>query len=123
MALQKMPEEDWLLLDNCYFEEQRFRRELLDNQRNEVMQVMPEGRAACIETLEMIVAFLTARYPQYFSFTDPSCEYIHNKLTSKTFRVVEPYTEHPLAVAAQLVMEDLNIIVQGAGDDPEEHYL
>lgn len=123
MGLQKMPEDDWLLLDQCYLEEQQLRRELLEKCPNEVMQVLPGSHDACVETLEMMVEFFTTQFPQYFSFTDRSRHYIHNRLTDKVFRVVEPFEEQPLAVAAQLCMEDMNIMIQGAGDDPDEHYL
>ena len=123
MGLQKMPEDEWLLLDKCYLEEQKLRRELLDKCPEEVMQVLPGSHDACVETLEMMVEFFTSRYPQHFTFTDSSRCYVHNRITDKVFRVVEPYDEQPLAVAAQLCMEDMNIMMQGAGDDPEEHYL
>ena len=123
MGLQKMPEDDWLMLDSCYLEEQRLRRDLLDKCPSEVMQLLPGSHDACVETLEIVVSFLTGRYPQYFALIDPSGTRIHNRLTNKTFRIVEPFEEPPLAVAAQLCMEDMNIMITGAGDDRDEHYL
>ncbi|PSS27509.1 hypothetical protein M430DRAFT_82927, partial [Amorphotheca resinae ATCC 22711] len=123
MGLRKMPEEDWLILDNLYEKEQEFRRHLLETNRNGVMQVLPVAEEACQETLEYIVAFLTRRFPSQFQRPKGKPDYIHNLITNRTFRITAPYEEHPLAVAAQLVMEDINLLLQGEGDDPNQYYL
>jgi hypothetical protein len=123
MGLRKMPEDDWLILDNLYKEEQAFRTHLLESNRNGVMQVLPVAEEACAETLEYIVEFLIRRFPSLFRRPYGKPEYIHNLVTNKTFRTTAPYDEHPLAVAAQLVMEDINLLMQGTGEDPKEYYL
>jgi len=122
MALRKMPEEDWLALDNLYEEEQKFRSELIRTQREQVWETLPGSEEAVAETLEYIVQFLTRRYPQYFQHPKGNPDYIHNLITNKTFKIVAPYETHPLEVAAQLVMEDINLLMKGDGDDPE-YYL
>ena len=119
----KLPEDDLFLLDKEYIEQQKFRRHLLKEKREGVMQCLPGSEDACAETLDLIVSFLTQRYPYLFVPVPEKPGYLHNRITDLTFKISKPYEIHPLEVAAQLVMEDLNILMQGAGDDPEQHYL
>ena len=123
MGIRKMNELDWLLLDNRYTKEQMLRKHLLDCEREGVMQCLPGSEEACYETLEYIVTFLTRRYPKLFYMSEKNPGNICNGITGKVFRIVRPLDMHPLEIAAQLVMEDVNLLIQGAGPDPEEHYL
>lgn len=118
-----MPREEWLLLDNQYSKEQALRTHLLENQRREVFQYRPGSELACKEMLEEVVSFFTRRYPQFFYHPNGETDKIHNALTKKTFRIHEPFDIHPLEVAAQLTMEDMNLLVQGGGADPDQFYL
>ena len=120
MGLRKMPAERWLVIDNLYVPEQRLRRELLATHRQGVMQCLPGSELACEEVLDLIVDFLTKRYPQQFVRPCEKPEYLTNRITGLTFKVTKPYTLHPLEVAAQLVMEDINLLMKGEGDN---HYL
>lgn len=122
MGIRKMPEEDWLVLDNLYEMEQEFRRSLIKNHRKGVWQTLPGSEEAVDETLEYIVKFLTKRYPQYFQYPNGNRSYIHNLITNKTFKIVAPYDDPPIEVAAQLVMEDINLLIQGDKDDTD-YYL
>lgn len=47
MGIRKMPEEDWLIIDNKYEEEQELRRYLLETNCDGVMQVLPGTEDAC----------------------------------------------------------------------------
>jgi hypothetical protein len=124
MGIQKVGDEsDWLALDNRYRAEQQLRRDLLKTHRRAVMQILPGSEAACIEVLETTVSYLSQRFPHFFFHPNGKLDYIHNRLTKLTFRIKEPFEFPPLEVAAQLVMEDLNLLIQGFGDDPEQHYL
>jgi hypothetical protein len=123
MGIQKTTQEEWLALDDRYLGEQALRRELLEDHREGVMQALPGTEGACLETLEFAVSFLTRRYPRLFFHPDGKTDYIHNSLTKRTFRVCEPLDTPALEVAAQLLMEDLNVLIQGFGDDPDQHYL
>ena len=122
MGLRKMPEDDWLALDDLYHQEQELRRFLLGTDRNGVMQYLPGSELACEEALECIVNFMTRRYPQYFRLLKENPGYIYNTLTNLTFKVKAPYEQHPLEVAAQLCMEDINLLLKGPGND-NEYYL
>lgn len=124
MGIQKVGyESDWLALDNRYRAEQQLRRDLLKTNRRAVMQILPGSEAACIEVLETIVSYLSQRFPHLFFHPNGELDYIHNVLTNLTFRIKGPFKVPPLEVAAQLVMEDLNLLIRGFGDDPEQHYL
>jgi hypothetical protein len=121
MGIRKMPEEDWLVLDNLYEQEQKLRRHLLENNRNGVMQCLPGSEEACEETLECVVKFLTKRYPSQFQHPNGDLNYIHNLITNRTFKVTAPFEQHPLEVTAQLTMEDINLLIQGERET--EYYL
>jgi hypothetical protein len=123
MGLLKMPEEDWLILDKLYSQEQDLRRFLLRTNRSGVMQCLRPAEEACEEALDYIVRFLTKRYPAQFQLPMEKPGYIFNAITSRTFKVSFPYEQHPLEVAAQLVMEDINLLLPGTGGDPQEYFL
>lgn len=123
MGIRKLAQEEWLGLDNRYWKEQDLRRNLLENHHDGVTQALPGSEAACIEVLDMVVSYLTRRYPQLFFHPEGKIDHIHNKLTGLTFRIKAPYEIPPLEVAAQLVMEDLNIMIQGLGPNKDHHYL
>jgi hypothetical protein len=123
MGIRKMPEQDWLIIDNKYKEEQELRRFLLETKRDGVMQVLPGAEEACEEALECIVNFLTRRYPSQFQFPDGKPGYIYNGITHRTFKVTKPYEQHPLEVAAQLTMEDINLLIEGERKSSRDYSL
>lgn len=117
-----MSEEDWLVIDNKYEEEQETRRMLLRTDREGVMQVLPSAERACEEALECVVNFLIKRYPAHFHFSKGDRNYICNVITKQKFKVTKPYEQHPLEVAAQLIMEDINLLIDGGPGD-RNYYL
>jgi hypothetical protein len=123
MGIRKMPEEDWLVIDNKYQEEQDLRKLLLETNRDGVMQVLPGAEDACEEALDCIVNFLIKRYPTQFQHPEGKLGYIYNGITNRTFKVNKPYDQHPLEVAAQLMMEDINLLIQGPEQDAQNYYL
>jgi Protein of unknown function (DUF3445) len=123
MGIQRVLAEEWLTLDQRYVPEQALRRELLQDHRDGVMQILPGSESACEEVLSMVVSYLTQRYPHLFYHPAGKPDYVYNCLTKQTFKVMAPYDVPPLEIAAQLVMEDLNILYPGFGEDPEQHYL
>lgn len=125
MGIRKMPEEEWLILDKLYQQEQELRKYLLETNRNGVMPCLPDAEEACEEALECIVAFLVRRYPSHFRLLRGRPGYIHNSITNLTFKATPPFEQHPLEIAAQLVMEDINLLLPGKGDheDSQQYYL
>src|SRR5437667_4894967 len=66
MGLRKLDEKNWLTMDEEYLPEHRLRAELLRESRRAVLQCLPGSEAACVETLEFVVGFLTETYPDVF---------------------------------------------------------
>jgi hypothetical protein len=87
------------------------------------MQTLPGSESACAEVLEMVVSYLSQRYPHLFYRPPGRSDYLYNSLTKRTFKVTAPFETHHLEVAAQLAMEDINNLYQGFGENPERHYL
>lgn len=123
MGIRKMPEDDWLIIDNLYHQEQDLRRHLLKTDRDGVMQCLPGAEEACKEALQAIVDFLIRRYPSHFHLLKDRPGYIYNAITDRSFKISVPLQQHPLEIAAQLVMEDINLLMQGVGEHPNEYYL
>ncbi|TVY59599.1 hypothetical protein LSUE1_G010083 [Lachnellula suecica] len=123
MGLRKMPADEWLIIDSLYKEEQVLRRHLLKTNRQGVMQCLPTAEKACEEALECIVNFLIERYPSQFKLLTNRPGFIYNGITARNFKITKPYEQHPLEVAAQLVMEDINLLLQGAGNDQLDYCL
>lgn len=110
-------------MNNLYVTEQKSKAHLLETNYEGVLQCLPAATEACKEALECVVGFLIRRYPSHFWLLEHKPGYVHNAITSKTFRLIEPYDEHPLAVAAQLAMEDINLLMQVTGEHSDEHFL
>lgn len=119
MGIRKMPEDDWLVIDQMYEQEQKFKECLIGKDLNAVLQYLPGSHEACKETLECVVGFLTRRYPDHFIEKQPG--YIYNAITKRKFRIVEPFEQHPLAIAAQLAMEDFNMLIRGPDGSQDYH--
>jgi hypothetical protein len=123
MGIRKMPEDEWLTIDKNYAYEQKFKEKLLGGDMDAVLQSLPEAKEACKETLECVVNFLIRRYPDQFKLLDNQPEYVYNAITRKTFRIVEPFEQHPLAIAAQLAMEDFNLLMRDSRGESQDYNL
>lgn len=77
------------------------------------MQLLAESELADEETLDLVVYFLKKKYPHLFVKVAEKPEYLRNCITDLEFKIEKPYEMHSLEVASQLVMEDLNILMQG----------
>ena len=87
MGIRKLPEDDLFLLDKEYVEQQKFRRYLLKEKREGVMQCLPGSEDACAETLDYVVNFLTKKYPRLFVPVPEKPGYLHNCITDLTFKI------------------------------------
>ena len=129
MGLRKLDEKNWLTIDEEYLPEHRLRAELLSGSRNKVIQCLHGSEAACVETLEFVVGFLTKTWPDIFELfgeadrdgNDGGRYFVRNKRTEEVFQIVAPYEVAPLEIVARLAMEDFNVLVKGEGG--EEHVL
>ena len=96
-------------LDDRYHLQMQERRRLLAERRPEVLAWMPGSDAARAEVLARLATALPARHPAQFSRDGGT---LHNRLTGESWRLDAP-PDDPLAVAAQLVVDDLCILRPG----------
>jgi dimethylamine monooxygenase subunit A len=113
MSLVTVPQSEWMELDARYRDEMAERRRLLSERHDDVFAVLPEADAAGGEVLQRLVAYLTTRFPAWFSLEGDT---LVNRLTDEAWNLAAPPC-HPLELAGRLVQEDL-CIVQSDGDTP-----
>ncbi|KAG6906124.1 hypothetical protein DXG01_015798 [Tephrocybe rancida] len=91
MALSKMEPDWWLELESTYRERIPQRQQLYADHGRAILDAMPGSEQACKELLEMVVAFLCARYPTQFQ-TDWRSGLFHNRIlgTSSNIRTADP---------------------------------
>jgi hypothetical protein len=122
MDIRKLDVENWLTVDKNYMDEHLVRSRLLREEREQVLQCLPESYDACLEALEEVVDFLCQRFPHVFERKKSGDEStIHNRMTGETFVFGgENRQVDPLEIAVRLTMEDLSILMQNADG---EYYL
>ena len=113
MGLKRLDESNWLTLDAKYLPEHELRcTALASPSRPKVIQCLEGSQAACDEVLEVVINFLTSRFPQHFVLRNTSTSpTIHNRLTDETY-LIGSGCSNPLEVAAKLSMEDFNILMK-----------
>jgi hypothetical protein len=123
MGLRKSDKDEWLFIDDTYQLFWKARDELLQTKKEKVSAVLPEAEEACVELMREVVAFLTTKYPEYFSIVErrPGFKVVRNKIVHEEFALTEPWDVHPLEMCARLAMEDFNVL--GKSDLTGQHYL
>jgi hypothetical protein len=111
MDLVSVAEADWFEFDRLYHAEMAEKRRLLATAHTEVFAAVPESQAAREEALEVVVAALTARFPDWFS-RDGGV--VRNHLTKEVW---DQAAVDPLELAGRLVQEDL-CLIQNAAEGP-----
>jgi hypothetical protein len=111
MDLVAVAESEWFEFDRHYDAEMAERRRLLATAHTDVFAAMPVSRTARSESLEVIVAALTAHHPDWFS-RDGSV--LRNHLTGEVWEMA---ALDPLELAGRLVQEDL-CLIQNSADGP-----
>jgi len=103
-------------------EEHQVRNDLLETEREKVIQCLPESQEACKEALEEVVTFLCERYPNMFEKKEREGKVtVFNKKTGERFHFGDTTDEmEPLEIAVRLTMEDLSILMKNEND---EYYL
>ena len=97
----------WLELENTYKERLAERKELYAKHGKAVLNYLPGSELACKELLEMVIQFVCARYPHYFSLIDGRT--LHNKIlgTKQDIR-----SKHPLNILMDNIPEDFAIMMR-----------
>lgn len=98
----------WLELESTYVDRIKQRLELFEEYGERIIQAQPGSETACKELMEMVVQFLCARYPQYFTF-DRENLILHNKILEKDFKIKEM---DPLHVVFNNCPEDFAIVLK-----------
>ncbi|KAG2421797.1 hypothetical protein HFD88_005773 [Aspergillus terreus] len=106
MSLSKMDHDWWIELDNTYQERIEQRKELRRKYGPLVMDSLPGSEMACRELMEMVVQFLCARYPHYFSCDGTA---LHNNILGTTQDIS---TSRPLDILFDHVPEDFAIMIR-----------
>ncbi|OCK92164.1 uncharacterized protein K441DRAFT_679084 [Cenococcum geophilum 1.58] len=117
MGLRKLDAENWLTIDSEYDQYYRARQQLPSEAKEEVLQRLPGGEAACEEHLGAAIQFLVKEYPKEHEIFEGHLgqEWIRNNMTGEEFSIKMPYNLHPLEVVARLVVEDFNIMMKTIG--------
>ncbi|GES64239.1 HRQ family protein [Aspergillus terreus] len=107
MSLTKLETDWWIELENNYKERIAQRKELYAKYGSAVLAYLPGSQLACKELMEMVIQFLCARYPQYFSLAD---RYI---LLNRILGTAEDVrSKHPLEILMDNVPEDFAIMMR-----------
>ncbi|KZM22277.1 oxidoreductase [Ascochyta rabiei] len=108
MSLAKMESDWWLELENTYEQRIKQRSRLLAKHGDAVLQTLPGSELACKELMEMILQFLCARYPHYFSLNISKTVLLNTILNTETDLKQTP----PLHVILQNVPEDFAVMLR-----------
>ncbi|KAI2733895.1 hypothetical protein CBS147332_910 [Penicillium roqueforti] len=115
MSLTKLETDWWIELENTYKSRIAQRKELYAKNGKEVLDSMPGSELACKELMEMVLQFICARYPQYFTLVDKRV--LQNRILGTEQDVT---AKPPLEVLLDNVPEDFAIMLR---DDTTGFYF
>lgn len=107
IALTKLETDWWIELESTYKSRIAQRKELYAKNGKEVLDAMPGSELACKELMEMVLQFICARYPQYFTLVDKRV--LQNKILGTEQDVT---AMPPLEVLLENVPEDFAIMLR-----------
>ncbi|EXJ83961.1 hypothetical protein A1O3_04628 [Capronia epimyces CBS 606.96] len=114
MSLRKVDPNNWLTYDSAYEKEHLDKLKYMNGEmHDEVVQVLPNADDSCEELLQIIVEYITRRYPDMFKLDGDDIVIVPMK---ERYRVRAPYDRHPMEVAGLLVMDDLYVLHLGELD-------
>lgn len=105
----------WIELENTYRDRIAQRKELYSKNGTAVLNYLPGSELACKELMEMVLQYVCARYPQYFSVVDNRI--LQNRILD-TESDIE--SQHPLEVLLNNIPEDFGIMMR---DDQTGFYF
>ncbi|PYI11243.1 hypothetical protein BO78DRAFT_446151 [Aspergillus sclerotiicarbonarius CBS 121057] len=106
MSISKMETDWWIELENTYRARLQQRKALYQKSGRTVLDYLPGSELACNELMEMVLQFLCARYPHYFSLAGTV---FHNDILETTIDVT---SKHPLEILLDNVPEDFAIMLR-----------
>lgn len=105
--MTKLETDWWIELESTYKSRIAQRKELYAKNGKEVLDAMPGSELACKELMEMVLQFICARYPQYFTLVDKRI--LQNKILGTEQDVT---AKPPLEVLLDNVPEDFAIMLR-----------
>lgn len=111
-ALMKFDPDYWVELENNYTKTMTARLALLTQHPTRIFFHNTSSLLATRELMEMVLTFLTHRYPQHFRLSS-SCTLFHNNLLNTTTPLL---TTHPLQVLFNNVPEDYCLMLRNESD-------
>lgn len=107
-----MDVENWIDLDETYLQKYTLKKELYQQHRDDVLQVLPGCEDGLFEALHLLKEILVRRYPFMFQLRNPHT--IENLVTGDVWdlRREAPTWEkyHPLEVMGLLATEDFFLL-------------
>ncbi|KAK6532732.1 hypothetical protein TWF281_006908 [Arthrobotrys megalospora] len=119
MALTKLEPDWWLELESTYVTRLSQRQNLLEKHKEKIIDRFTDindnwrVEVACTELMEMVVEFLSLRYPQYFDLDTENLVF-WNKILGRRF---ELKGVDPLHVVFENVPEDFAIVMPDEGKE------
>ncbi|KAB5549593.1 hypothetical protein GE09DRAFT_1241222 [Coniochaeta sp. 2T2.1] len=117
MSLMKFDPDWWVELERNYHQTMAARHDLLRTHPDNVRFDYPGSELASRELMEMLLQFLTTRYPQYFSLTNDNTT-LHNRLLNTTSDLL---STPPLKVIFDNIPEDYALMLRN--EDDSLYYL
>lgn len=110
-----MENDWWIELENTYRMRIAQRKELYATHGKRVLDYLPGSELACKEVMEIVLQYVCARYPQYFSLVDKRI--FQNRIldTEQDVR-----SKHPLEFLMDNIPEDFGIMLR---DDQTGSYI
>jgi hypothetical protein len=112
LGLKQMDVKDWLEIDETYLERYRLKKQLFESNRDDIIQILDGVEGAAFEGLELLVDYLSRRYPSIFRMISRSV--IENVITGDIWDVDRSSSVwekfHPLQVMSLLATEDFLIM-------------
>lgn len=105
--MTKLETDWWIELESTYKNRIAQRKELYAKNGKEVLDAMPGSELACKELMEMVLQFICARYPQYFTLVDKRV--LQNKILGTEQDVT---AMPPLEVLLENVPEDFAVMLR-----------
>ncbi|KAB8254156.1 hypothetical protein BDV32DRAFT_19845 [Aspergillus pseudonomiae] len=115
MSLTKLETNWWIELENTYEQRIAQRKELYAKYGGAVLDWLPGSELACKELMEMVLQFICARYPQYFSLVDGRT--LQNRILGIEHDI---RSKHPLEILLDNVPEDFGVMLR---DDTTGNYF
>ncbi|KNG90475.1 hypothetical protein ANOM_001272 [Aspergillus nomiae NRRL 13137] len=115
VTLTKLETNWWIELENTYEQRIAQRKELYAKYGDAVLGWLPGSELACKELMEMVLQFICARYPQYFSLADGRI--LQNRILGIEQDI---RSKHPLEILLDNVPEDFGMMLR---DDTTGNYF